>query len=155
MKSFMADNTDGRQPTFYAASYLILKKGGDILLLHRENTGWMDGFWGLPAGHIEGTEGVAEAAIREAKEEVGTELSKADITLRHVMHRPSTSGRVYFDFFFTAEIGGKTVSNGEPHKHDEIQWFPIDAMPENTIPYLKRVPERIEKGIFFSEDVTT
>ncbi len=115
----------------------------------------MDGYWGLPAGHIEGVESVGHAALREAREEVGVELSESDIALRHIMHRPSTGGRVYFDFFFTANIGDCEPKSTEPDKHDELRWFKLSELPENTIPYLKRVPEHIKNGMYFSEDVTS
>ena len=134
---------------------MLIMRGDEVLLIHRKNTGWMDEKWGLPAGHIEGTETVAQAAIRETEEEVGIRFSEQDVTLRHVMHRPSSTGRVYFDFFFTAEVGNQEPRNTEPDKHDEVRWFKLSDLPENTIPYLKRVPERIKNSIFFSEDVTT
>jgi 8-oxo-dGTP pyrophosphatase MutT (NUDIX family) len=144
---------DTRQPSFYAAAYLVLLKGDEVLLLHRAHTGWMDNHWGFPAGHIEGAESVRSAALREAKEEVGVDLTESEFTLRHVMHRHS-SDRVYFDFFFTADGEGREIRNAEPDKHDELKWFKMDKLPENTIPYLKRVLERIKRGEFFSEDVT-
>ena len=148
----MPNNPAERQPTFYAASYLILQRGDEILMLHRKNTGWMDSYWGLPAGHIEGAEGVAAAVLREAKEEAGIELTEEDLTLKHVMHR--STDRVYFDFFFTAAGEGVAVKNTEPDKHDELKWFKVSELPGNTIPYLKRVISRIQKGELFSEDVT-
>src|SRR3989338_10192682 len=128
-----------RPPTFYAAAYLVLIKDGKVLLIHRVNTGWMDQHWGMPAGHIEGTESVSEAARCEAKEEIGITLGESDIALKHVMHRLSDSGRTYFDFFFTARLWNGEITNGEPDKHDEVKWFPLRQVPASTIPYLKRV----------------
>ncbi len=145
----MADHA----PTFHAASYAVLTKDGAVLLQHRAQTGWMDGHWGLPAGHIEETEGVGEALRREVKEETNIELSDSDIKLVHVMHRVSVD-RVYFDFFFTAQTWKGELRNTEPLKHDELTWFPLHAPPETIIPYIKRALERIENGVFFSEDTT-
>ncbi len=113
----------------------------------------MDGYWGMPAGHVEGTESMSNAVRREAKEEASIELSDSDIKLAYVMHRVS-SDRVYFDFFFTASTWNGTIQNAELYKHDELKWFPVNSLPPNIIPYLKRVLERIERGIFFSEDTT-
>ena len=114
----------------------------------------MDGYWGLPAGHIEGTETVAAAACRETAEEIGLLFSEDEIELKHVMHRPSNSERIYFDFFFTAKLGERTAKNGEPDKHDELKWFPLGELPENIIPYLRRTLSRIQNNVSFSEDVT-
>ncbi|HEY4508368.1 MAG TPA: NUDIX domain-containing protein [Candidatus Paceibacterota bacterium] len=142
-----------RPPTFYAAAYLVLIKDGKVLLIHRVNTGWMDQHWGMPAGHIEGTESVLGAVRRETKEEVGIDLPK-NLQLSHVMHRSSNSSRTYFDFFFMADSWAGEIRNNEPDKHDMLQWFSLSELPENIIPYLKRVLERIQNGVFFSEDIT-
>jgi len=49
------------------ASYLILIKNNKILLLRRFNTGFMDGKYGLVAGHLNGNESFTKTIIREAK----------------------------------------------------------------------------------------
>jgi 8-oxo-dGTP diphosphatase len=56
---------------YYAAVYGIIKNvDGQILFLERHNTGFQDGLYGLPAGHIEGYETYFEAIQREIREEV-------------------------------------------------------------------------------------
>jgi 8-oxo-dGTP pyrophosphatase MutT (NUDIX family) len=54
------------------AVFLFLIKNDSILLLKRENTGWMDGFFSVPAGSLDGSETLAAAAIRETSDEVGS-----------------------------------------------------------------------------------
>ena len=39
-------------PHLYGAVYLILRKSDKILLMNRANTGWMDGHFSLPSGHM-------------------------------------------------------------------------------------------------------
>ena len=51
--------------------YLVLIKNNKILLLRRFNTGFMDGYYSLPAGHVESNETLTSAMVREAKEEIG------------------------------------------------------------------------------------
>jgi hypothetical protein len=41
-----------RQPHFYGAVYLILRNANKVLMMSRANTGWMDGHFSLPAGHM-------------------------------------------------------------------------------------------------------
>lgn len=53
------------------ASYLMLKKDGKYAFLLRANTGWRDGYFGLPAGKVERNESFEQGAIREGLEEVG------------------------------------------------------------------------------------
>ena len=38
------------------AVFLFLIKDNKILLIKRSNTGWMDGFYSVPAGSIDGSE---------------------------------------------------------------------------------------------------
>lgn len=139
-------------PNFYSAVNLFLIKDGSILLQRRAKTGWMDGMYGVPAGHVEGKETIIGALIREAKEEIGITLYEKDLKVAHIMHRISTDDRVYFDIILTAHAWSGEIQNLEPDKHDEVRWFPLNQLPENLIPYFKRSLERMEKGIFFSEE---
>ena len=54
--------------------YLILERDGKILLGRRCNTGFLDGHYGLAAGHAEAYETFREAMVREAKEEIGIDI---------------------------------------------------------------------------------
>lgn len=46
---------------FYVAIHVFLVRDDEVLLLKRFNTGYKDGFWGVPAGHLEADETVWEA----------------------------------------------------------------------------------------------
>jgi len=77
--------------TFVAAVHLFLVgTDGAVLLLRRCNTGYEDGNWSVVAGHLDGSEEVKTAAIREAREEVGVTIDPADLAIVGVMHRKST-----------------------------------------------------------------
>jgi 8-oxo-dGTP pyrophosphatase MutT (NUDIX family) len=54
-----------------AGFVLFQAPDGRVLLLRRSETGDHVGEWDLPGGKVEGDENVAEAAIREVKEEIG------------------------------------------------------------------------------------
>lgn len=53
-----------------ASVFVIFARGADLLLLRRKGTGWMDGFYSLPAGGLEEGEAIRDAAVRQAEEEV-------------------------------------------------------------------------------------
>jgi 8-oxo-dGTP diphosphatase len=53
--------------------YTLIREGDKALFVLRENTGYMDGKYSLPAGHVEAGESFIQAAIRETFEEVGLE----------------------------------------------------------------------------------
>ncbi len=132
-----------------ASGYLLLIRNGKILLSRRCNTGYEDGKYSVPAGHIEDNETLTAGTIREIAEEVGVRLAPSDLTLVHVMHRKGTDIRM--DFFFTTKKRGITPDNREPHKADDLRWFPLAQMPENTIPYIRAAIENFQKGIIYSE----
>lgn len=134
------------------AVYLILEKRGKILVARRCNTGYQDGNYQVPAGHVEEGELPKEALIREAKEEIGIVLSKNDLEFVHVSYRPKhdeTGDRV--DFFFKADKWNGEVINAEPEKCDDLKWVDYDELPENMTPHVKDAIESYRKGVFFKE----
>jgi len=136
------------------ASYLVLIKENKVLLLRRFNTGYEDGNYSLPAGHVDPDENFSDCIIREAEEEVGIKLKKEDISLKHLMHRytPTEIGNAErVEPFFVANNWDKSVTNKEPNKCDEIAWHSLDELPDNVIPYIKSALEHIRKDIFYSE----
>jgi 8-oxo-dGTP diphosphatase len=79
-------------------AYLILKKNDQVLLSLRRNTGYLDGFYGLVAGHVEDGESATTAMLREAHEEAGIELTPSQLNVVHVLHRQTN--RFNVDVFF-------------------------------------------------------
>ncbi len=136
---------------FVSAVHVLFIKNGKLLMLRRFNTGWGDGKYSLVAGHVESNETVRNAAVREAIEEAGSEVSVNDLEFVHVMHRLSEVERI--DFFFKASVWKYEPKNAEPQKCDDMQWFSIDNLPENTVPYVRFAIENIKKNITYSEFV--
>ncbi|MDQ3762736.1 MAG: NUDIX domain-containing protein [Actinomycetota bacterium] len=74
--------------------HLILRRGEEILLGQRHNTGFADGCWHLPSGHAEGGESATAALIREAAEEIGVRVDPGEARFVHLMHHQTDSGRI-------------------------------------------------------------
>lgn len=130
--------------------YLILIKNNRILLLRRYNTGFMDGYYSFPAGHVESDETLTQAMVREAKEEIGVDINKEDLRLIHVMHRKEPNEE-RINFFFTTEKYEGEPKIKEPHKCDSLSWFNLDNLPNNIIPYIKQVIKDILQKKIYSE----
>ena len=130
------------------ASYLVFEKNGEILLLKRTNTGYYDGNYSLPAGHFESDETAKDVAVREAKEEVGVKISPKDLELVHVSHRksPIPIDHERMDLFFMVKHWKGELINAEPHKHEEIRWFPMDSLPLNMVPEVRQAVTKIING---------
>src|SRR5665213_2957273 len=138
--------------TAATASYLILKKESKILLARRFNTGYQDGNYQVPAGHIDAGELPSEAMIREAKEEIGIGLTKDDLKMVHTIFRPkmdNTGDRV--DYFFEATRWDGEVINAELKKCDDLGWFDLNNLPPNVTPHVRVAIEGWLKGEPFSE----
>ena len=118
-----------------------------VLLLRRCNTGYKDGKYSLVAGHLNGGERVKEAAVREAREEVGVEIEPQDLDVVGVMHRLSDDERI--DFFLAAKAWSGRISNAEPDKCDHLAWFDIENLPDDVIPYVRRAFENYRRGRWF------
>lgn len=135
------------------SSYIVLIKDHKVLLSRRFQTGYEDGKYSLVAGHVEVGETFTQCVIREAEEEAGILLKSQEIHVAHVMHRNSrtTENDERVDVFFVADNWNGEIMNKEPAKCDDLAWFDLDSLPENTIPYIKQAIEAIQNKLFYSE----
>lgn len=130
--------------------YLVLVKDGKILLLRRFQTGYEDGNYSMVAGHADGNETMREAIAREAKEEAGITVDAEKLEHLLTMHRWCGDHERIGFYFTTAEYGGE-IRNTEPNKCDDLSWFLLDALPENTIPYIRAAIGYYKKGEKYCE----
>ena len=134
---------------FPVTVHMFFIRAGKILLIRRFQTGYMDGHYSVPAGHLDGNEPVTMAAVREAREEVGVEIQAAKVAFAGVFHRREGDERVDF-FVHVQEWSGEPV-NAEPEKCDELRWVDMENLPGNTIPYVRRAIENFRAGVRFEE----
>lgn len=130
------------------AVHLLLTRGAEVLLLRRFNTGYEDGRFSVPAGHLDGGETVVAAGIREAREEIGVSIDPADVRIVQVMHRFAEEERI--DYVVAANRWSGEIRNREPEKCDLLAWHPIDALPVNTIPYVAHAIRCWREGVAFT-----
>ena len=135
--------------TFPVTVHLFFFRGNQVLLSRRFNTGYADGQYSVPAGHLDGGETVIAAAAREALEEVGVRIEPQDIEFSSVLHRIEDQERV--DFFVTVHRWEGELFNAEPEKCDDLLWVNVDQLPDNTIPYIRRSLQNHFKETRFDE----
>lgn len=131
--------------------YILFKKQDQILLYLRQNTGYADNLYSIPAGHVEADETIKNAAIREAYEETGAIIAPENLKLVHTMYR--TSNYPYVEFYWLCTDWQGTLTNTEPEKCGDLAFYPLNNLPKKTSPYLQRVLKHIENGIYFSEEI--
>jgi 8-oxo-dGTP pyrophosphatase MutT (NUDIX family) len=135
--------------TFPVTVHLFFIHENQILLARRFNTGYRDGEYSVPAGHLDGDETVIAAGMREATEEVGVEIETRDMIFSSVMHRTEDDERV--DFFVQVHKWQGEIVNTEPDKCDDLRWVLLNELPDNTIPYVRKAIANHLNGIQFDE----
>lgn len=119
----------------------------EILLSLRKNTGYRDGEYELPGGHVEEGEDLKQAMVREAKEELLIDIKEENLKIAHILHHYN-GNRINF-IFITEYYEGK-IGIGEPDSCEKLEWFNINNLPENIIPKIKKSIEEIKEGVFYS-----
>jgi 8-oxo-dGTP diphosphatase len=116
---------------------LILIEDGRVLLARHVHPDGRD-FWCFPGGSVERGEGVAEAARREAREELGLEVELQGVA--HVQEL-SARGPVLDVFFLVRRVGGKAALGADPEHEGgdpvlrDIAWVPVAEVPSwNVLP---------------------
>jgi 8-oxo-dGTP diphosphatase len=143
-------NSTRKHYTVVISSYVIFQKDDRVLLSRRFNTGYRDGEYSLPAGHIEEGEFATTAAMREAQEEVNVTLNPEKLLPAHIMHR-HCGDHERIDFFFVTQQWNGEFTNNEPEKCDDLAWFSVNQLPPNIVPYIRTALEQYQQGHFFSE----
>ena len=126
------------------AVHLILRRGDDVLLGLRLNTGWH-----LPAGHVEPGETPLDALVREAAEELGLALDPAHAELVHLLHYAEQTPRLNL-FFEVRRWSGEPV-NAEPGKCADLHWFSLHKLPTPLVGYAGAALAHRRRGVPYSE----
>ncbi len=140
----------------YLAVNVFLLKENKVFLIRRANTGWRDGQWGIPAGHVEAGETALAAAVRETQEEAGVTVAPEDLRFVHIMHHRSDQGagyppRIYAHLsFFAAQWKGEPHL-AEPERSDNAGWFPLSELPENMLDFVRDTLQKIHADVLYSE----
>ncbi|WP_332888627.1 NUDIX hydrolase [Actinokineospora bangkokensis] len=113
----------------------VLLLRDDHVLLTRRRGGYGDGMWHLPSGKLDPSESLPAGAVREVFEEVGVTVDPADLHHSAVLHVADSGPTPRLGVFFHARRWTGTPTNREPDKCGGIDWFALDDLPDNVIPY--------------------
>jgi 8-oxo-dGTP pyrophosphatase MutT (NUDIX family) len=137
---------------FPVTVHLLFFRDDQILLLRRFNTGYADGQYSVPAGHLDGGETVLAAAAREAEEEVGVRIEPHHMTFSTVMHRMEGNKEdERVDFFVHVHRWQSEPFNAEPEKCDDLRWADVNQLPVNLVPYVRQALKNHLAGLPFDE----
>ena len=138
----------------YLASYCLVRSNDAILLQRRFNTGYLDGQWALPSGHVVDQEDALTGASRELLEETGLIVESGDWRFVCAMHR--RTDRTIVDLFFTTDKFLGTPRICEPMKCDGLAFFRMAALPQPLAGYIGVALDflrkaELEHGAYHSE----
>lgn len=148
-----------RKPWFFAAVYWVIKNTkGEILFQKRQNTGFADGYYQLPAWNVDnivttGTlESTTQALIREMKEELWIAIKPNNVSIQTITHTYGESTQNYYNFFFKVSSFQGGIENKEPEKCEHLKWIKAsDFKDYKIVQFNIDSYNDIEKGIFFGE----
>lgn len=108
-------------------NFIITNDNDDILLGRRINR-YGHGTYALPGGKLKCNETFEDCTKRELKEEVGITVADEDIKIINIMTTITTKHIVQIGVLIKKYSG--TPTNMEPHKCDELGFFPKNNLPQ-------------------------
>ena len=107
-------------------------KNKELLLGRRKNVHGA-GSWALPGGHVEFGEKVLVALKREMQEELGVDIQRAKLVTVTDDFRPKENQHYLHVSFLVEKYLGQ-ITNNEPDRCEEWQYFPLNKLPEDIYP---------------------
>ncbi|MEM7826632.1 MAG: NUDIX domain-containing protein [Candidatus Aenigmatarchaeota archaeon] len=101
---------------------IVIKKNNKFLLIKRANRPNKN-YWAFPGGHVEKSETIYQAAVREAKEEIGTAIINKK-SIYNFVHDPMVGHR-HRCYVFIGTIAGRIKAGSETK---DIGWFSLEQM---------------------------
>lgn len=140
----MAQRTTDDQPkalppalasmTLLVAAVIVHDKAANrvVLLQRSQNAKFAQGMWDLPVGKSEPGEPITETAVRELYEETGLTVKPESLKVAHIIHGAwgVEAPNGFLTVVFAAHEWTGEPENREPHKHAQVRWVNVDAIPE-------------------------
>ncbi|MEX0672930.1 MAG: NUDIX domain-containing protein [Candidatus Paceibacterota bacterium] len=129
---------------------VMIKRGNTVLLGKRHSDRDKadsdlegQGSWTFPGGSVEFNENLADAVLREVKEETGLEVDPTSLQLISVADDKLEKKKVHFVTigFLVPDITGEATVM-EPDEITEWRWFEIDDLPTPLFKPTKKMVEQ-------------
>jgi len=108
---------------------LLTDNRGRVLLTLRKRPPEA-GCWSIVGGKVDFLETLEQCAIREAREEVGVEISLRSLLCVTDHCLPGENQHWVSPAYLAQILSGEAI-NCEPGKTGEVRWFSLDALPPN------------------------
>jgi 8-oxo-dGTP diphosphatase len=128
---------------------VIVIKDGKILL-GEDLTKGDSVFYGVPGGHWESRESLADAIEREVLEEVGIKINELQLISVYDFFRYDKN-RSYVTIGFKSKWKSGRLKDESETTRRNWAWFSINNLPENIFPPDRILIDRFVSGIIWEE----
>lgn len=110
------------------AGMIVQNSAGQILFFLRTKYPFL---WTIPGGHMTPGENSKDAAIRETKEEVGLEITKAELIFEGLIDKDECMGGadIHKWYLYLAKVDTAKVKLDD--EGSQFGWFALDNLPDN------------------------
>jgi len=131
------------------SAIVFIEQGNSILLAQRsEAVGWAPGFWQAPGGKAEKGETFEDAVVREVKEEVNIDITRASLRLRGLIdYTEGPYEDIDIVVFACSEWSGEPTIM-EPQKCSSLGWFKVGNLPDNILDDAKIFLQNPNDGLY-------
>lgn len=130
-----------------ASHAFIFSPGGEMLVIQRDGSPYLRGYWSVPAGHVEAGETAVAACVREIREEVGLCVEPEDLRFVLVQQKSGADGEERVDFFFTTSWPSpEHAFIASPREIARLKWCQPNDLPEPFAPYVRAAIESVQDG---------
>lgn len=119
---------------------IMIVKGNKVLLGKRKGSHG-EGEYAFPGGHFEYMESFEGCALREIREEIGTDIKISPIRFLRLMNLKAYAPKHYVDIALVADWISGEPQVMEPDKIERWDWYDIDNLPA---PLFSTIPSYIE-----------
>jgi 8-oxo-dGTP diphosphatase len=116
---------------------------GRVLAARRTHPADVAGGWELPGGKVDSGETVAEAVVREVREELGCQVELVETLGGRSPIKPG--------YVLTAHVVDLVDGEPVPTEHDAVRWLSAEELDDvawlpSDLPFLGQLRERLEAG---------
>ena len=132
---------------------VMVKNPQNQVLLGLRLSAYGQGTWSFPGGHLEFGETMAEAAIREAREETGLDTHNLELVSIADEMGALDQEKHYVNVGFLAHTVNGEPKLMEPEKFDRWEWFDLDNLPQPLFEGTALMIERYKAGKIYMDKI--
>ena len=114
------------QRTFRIRSAVLIWRDGEVLLVRHEKGG--RSYWLVPGGGVDPGETMADAGVRELREETGYDVEVGRLVLLCEAIDPEPGGRHIVNAVYSGTVRAGALSVGVDKALRDAKWLPVDEL---------------------------